>query len=138
MRRTHKSVYAKPETAAGFLERRWRDNVRDLRICHGPWKYSRRVTSDDPAQGWKIHVSATLLSASDVFSRARLILAKHDALFKVPARLKFLATLNSGLSQFSQVGKFITVYSRNDAEAVRLAHELHAATRGHEWAEGPL
>jgi hypothetical protein len=71
-----------------------------------------------------------VLSASDVFSRALPILAKHDALFKVPARLEFLAALNSGLGQFSQVGKFLTVYPRDDAEAVDLARQLHATTRG--------
>lgn len=130
MRPAHRRIYAKSETTAGFLKRRWRANIRDLQIRHGPWKYSRRLRPNDPAQGWKIHVSATLLSAGDVFSRARLILAKHDALFKVPARLKFLAALNSGLGQFSQVGKFMTVYPRNDAEAVDLACNLHAATRG--------
>ena len=65
-----------------------------------------------------------------MFACARPILAKHKLLFKVPARLEFLARLNSGLAQFSQIGKFVTVYPRNDAEAVRLALELHAATRG--------
>jgi hypothetical protein len=75
-------------------------------------------------------VSATLLSANDVFLRARPILAKHDAAFKVPDRLEFLAALNSGFSPFSQIGKFLTVYPRNDVEAVDLARKLHAATRG--------
>jgi hypothetical protein len=80
-------------------------------------------------QGWKIHVSATLLSANDVFSRARPILAEHDSAFKVPARLDLLAALNSGLRSFSQIGKFLTVYPRNEAEAVKLARKLHTATR---------
>ena len=83
---------------------------------------------EDAAQGWKIHVSATLLSANDVFSRARPILAEHDAAFKVPARLDLLAAFNSGLRSFSQVGKFLTVYPRTDAEAVKLARKLHTAT----------
>ena len=56
---------------------------------------------------------------------------RNTAPFSVHRRpLRFLTALNSGLDQFSQVGKFLTVYSRNDAEAVRLAHELHTATRG--------
>jgi hypothetical protein len=38
--------------------------------------------------------------------------------------------LNCGIPHFSQVGKFLTVYPRSDAEAVRLARELHRATRG--------
>lgn len=111
-------------------ERLWRDRIRSLRIRRHPWRYSRHLRCDDAPQGWKIHVAATVLSANDVFLRARPILAKHDAAFKVPDRLEFLAALNSGFSLFSQVGKFLTVYPRNDAEAVDLARELHAATRG--------
>lgn len=131
LRAFHKQIiYCESETIAGALERRWRAQTRDLRIRDGPWKYSRQLRPDDPAQGWKIHVAATLLSASDVFSRARPILAKLDVLFKVPARLEFLTALNAGLGQFSQIGKFLTVYPRNDAEAVDLARELHASTCG--------
>src|SRR5439155_18613094 len=99
-------------------------------IHYGPWKYSRRLSPGHPAQGWKIHVSGTVLSARNIFVRVRPLLAKYEAAFKAPARLEFLAALNSGLGQFSQIGKFITVYPRNEAEAVRLAQELHAATRG--------
>ena len=115
---------------AEALERAWRAGTRSLRIRYGPWKYSRHLRPDDPLQGWKIHVTATILSAGDVFSRVHPILTKYDTAFKVPARLEFLAALNSGLGNFSQIGKFITVYPVNETEAVRLAQELHAATRG--------
>ena len=52
-------------------------------------------SEDDPAQGWKLHVSATILSAVEVFVRAEPILRKNDALFKVPCRLELLKALNS-------------------------------------------
>jgi hypothetical protein len=39
-------------------------------------------------------------------------------------------SLNSGLPDFSQVGKFMTVYPQNELDAVGLALELHAATCG--------
>jgi hypothetical protein len=83
-------------------------------------------------------VSATLLSASEVFSRVHPILVRYDALFKVPARLEMLAQLNSGVSQFSQVGKFLTIYPRSLAETAGLAHELHLATRGLTGPEIPF
>ena len=114
---------------ARALERRWRSSIRHVRLQHGPWRYSRRLGRNDAAQGWKIHVSATVLSANDVFSRARPILAEYDAGFKIPGRLHFLAALNSGFRSFSQIGKFLTVYPRNDVEAVKLARKLHTATR---------
>lgn len=116
------------------LESRWRQIVKTIPVRHGPWRYSRTLRSNEPVQGWKIHLSATVCSASQVFAFASSILRKHDVLFKVPDRLEVLAALNSGFVGFSQIGKFLTAYSRSDAEAVALARELHAATRK---LEGP-
>jgi Protein kinase domain len=104
--------------------------MRKLPVTDGYWRYSRRPQPDDPRQGWKIHVSATILSAAEVFSRVKAILRKYDALFKIPARPELLASLNAGLPDFSQVGKFLTIYPRSTIEAKALARELHLATRG--------
>lgn len=41
-----------------------------------------------------------------------------------------LIQLNSGLPQYSQIGKFLTVYPRSTAEAVKLAAALHTETVG--------
>jgi hypothetical protein len=120
------------------LRDHWSELARKVPFRHGPWRYSRKFQADDPAQGWKIHLSATLRSASEVFRRATPILRQHDVLYKVPARLEFLATLNSGLGWFSQTGKFLTAYPRSDAEAVVLARELHAATRELEGPQVPF
>jgi len=59
-------------------------------------------------------------------------------LFKVPARLDLLEALNSGVGQFSQVGKFLTVYPSSTAEAIDLARVLHSATRGLRGPEIPF
>jgi hypothetical protein len=109
---------------------RWLARVKHLPLADGNWSYSRSVCGDDPAQGWKLHISATILSAAEVFSRAEPILRKNDALFKVPCRLELLRSLNSGLGDFSQIGKFLTVYPRSTDEALELARELHRVTRG--------
>ena len=109
---------------------RWQALARKLPFFDGQWRYSRRVRRDDPVQGWKLHISATIVSASEVFAAAEPILRKHEILFKVPDRLELLVSLNSGLSGFSQVGKFLTIYPRSTSEAVHLAGELHRATRG--------
>ncbi len=94
------------------------------------WRYARRIRSSDPAQGWKIHISATPLSAGAVFSRVHPLLARRGLLFKVPASLDLLVQLNAGIAAFSQIGKFLTIYPRSTVEAVDLAQQLHAATRG--------
>lgn len=107
-------------------------------VSDGRWCYSRRGRGDDPAQGWKLHVSATRLNAAGLYARVAPILLSRDVLFKVPARLEFLALLNAGIEQFSQVGKFLTAYPRTEGEAVTIARELHAATRGLRGPEIPF
>ena len=109
----------------------WLARIKHLPLSDGNWSYSRPACGDDPAQGWKLHVSATILSAAEVFSRAEPILRRNDTLFKVPCRLELLKSLNSGLTDFSQIGKFLTVYPRSTDEALELARELHRATQ---WA----
>jgi Protein kinase domain len=108
----------------------WLAQIRHLPLSDGNWSYSRPLRADDPRQGWKLHVSATILSAAEVFARAEPILRKNDAFFKVPCRLDLLRSLNSGLADFSQIGKFLTVYPRSTDEALELARDLHRATRG--------
>jgi hypothetical protein len=120
------------------LRKDWSEIARKVPLRHGAWRYSRRLQSGDPAQGWKIHLSATLRSAHEVFSRARPILRQYGVLYKVPARLESLVTLNSGLGRFSQIGKFLTAYPRSDVEAVALAGELHRATRKLEGPKVPF
>jgi Protein kinase domain len=110
--------------------RRWLARIRHLPLSDGNWSYSRPVRADDPRQGWKLHVSATILSAAEVFARVEPVLRKSDAFFKVPCRLDLLRSLNSGLADFSQIGKFLTVYPRSTDEALALARDLHRATRG--------
>lgn len=82
------------------------------------------------AQGWKLHISATIVSAPDVMRRALPILLEKGASFKVARNLGCLSDLNEGLAGLSQVGKFITVYPDDDAQAVRLAVALDQATAG--------
>src|SRR5687767_439340 len=114
---------------AGEPSRQWLASTRLLPLSDGDWSYSRRPREDDPAQGWKLHLSATILSAAEVFARAEPILRENDELFKAPSRLQLLRSLNSGLADFSQIGKFLTVYPRSTSDAVKLARKLHRATR---------
>ena len=89
------------------------------------WRYSRPLTNDDPEQGWKLHITATVLSANRILTRVAPLLRRRGVLFKAPVSLQELSNLNSGLYYgFSQVGKFITVYPRDPEEAVFLAGKL--------------
>ncbi|MCI0486600.1 MAG: hypothetical protein L0229_08365 [Blastocatellia bacterium] len=95
------------------------------------WRFSRASTADDPEQGWKLHISANLLTACEVMRRVAPFLQAGEVLFKAPRSLQDLSRINSGLHHgYSQVGKFITVYPRSDEEAVLLARRLHKLTFG--------
>jgi hypothetical protein len=94
------------------------------------WRYSRLSEAGDLNQGWKLHVSATILSANKVFISVAPYLKRRRVLFKAPRSLQELQKINSGLHYgYCQVGKFITVYPRSPEEAVRLARRLRYLTR---------
>jgi hypothetical protein len=88
-----------------------------------------------PQQGWKLHVSADPTSAEAVLRRALPVLLAEDASFKVVSSVPQLDMLNRGAGGLSQIGKFITVYPKDDAQVVRLAVALDEATRG---LRGPI
>jgi len=95
------------------------------------WRFSREMEADDPEQGWKLHVSATLLTANEVIERVAPYLRARNVLYKAPSSLDELDRINCGLlKSYSQVGKFITVYPRSDQETTLLARHLHKLTRG--------
>jgi hypothetical protein len=95
------------------------------------WRYSRAACAEDPEQGWKLHVSATVLTAVEVLKKIAPLLRRRRILFKAPGTLEALGRLNCGLIYgCSQIGKVITVYPRTTEEAVRLARLLHKSTHG--------
>lgn len=94
------------------------------------WIYVRYPGASTPQQGWKLHVSANVWSAEAVLRTTLPVLLADNASFKVASSRDALHALNSGNAGLSQVGKFITVYPQTDAQAVRLAASLHAATQG--------
>jgi len=94
------------------------------------WRISRGLSADDAEQGWKLHLSATVLTASRILERVAPLLHAEDVLFKAPRSLEELRKLNCGLYYgFSQVGKFITVYPKTAQQAATLAGRLDHLTR---------
>ena len=94
------------------------------------WRFSRKLKPDDAEQGWKIHISATILSANKILKKIAPFLHNLDILFKAPCSLLELKRINCGLFYgFSQIGKFITVYPNTSDIAILLAHELHNLTK---------
>ena len=114
------------------LNSRWRELSRHYLPYTNDdsiWRFSRDRDQNDPEQGWKLHVSATILSATEIFAAVSPYLQSKGAMFKAPVSLYELQKLNSGsLYGYSQIGKFITVYPRNSDEAVSFSRELHRLT----------
>src|SRR5581483_9096221 len=108
--------------------KRWQIEIRETSVMQ--WIYCQMEAITLPQQGWKLHISANVLSAERVLMRVLPVLLEETAAFKVAASLKMLNLLNQGRGGISQIGKFITVYPRDDDEAVRLAMLLDDATRG--------
>jgi len=96
----------------------------------GFWISVRPEGVRSPAQGWKLHVSAGLSSAQAVLEQVLHVLLADPTPFKVTRSAGELDLLNSGAAGMSQVGKFVTIYPTDDAQALRLAAALHDATVG--------
>ncbi|MFY9580599.1 MAG: lanthionine synthetase LanC family protein, partial [Gaiellaceae bacterium] len=89
------------------------------------------------AQGWKLHVSATQFSAVPVLDAALAVLLDEGARFKVVSSINLVTMLNAGHFGLSQIGKYLTVYPSDDAQAVRLATALDRVTSGHRGPRVP-
>ncbi len=82
------------------------------------------------SQGWKLHLSATPASAQTVLARSLPVLLEGRCAFKFASTIDQVELLNARHTSRGHSGKFITIYPHEDAEAVRLAEELHRATAG--------
>ncbi|WP_329519471.1 class IV lanthionine synthetase LanL [Spirillospora sp. NBC_01491] len=96
----------------------------------GLWCYVSPAGSVRHPQGWKLHVSATAASAEEVLARSLKVLLASGSGFKFACTLDYVKLLNARNTSRGHSGKFITIYPESDAEAVRLAAELHDATAG--------
>lgn len=95
------------------------------------WRLSHDMDSESPNQGWKIHIAATLLSATTILEKTAPFLKSQKVVFKAPKSLIEVGKLNSGVFYgYTQIGKFLTVYPEDDEEFVYLTKKLHALTLG--------
>jgi len=124
---------SKTQEKADFLSCRWDDLCEQylpIKFEDSVWRFNRDSKPQEPAQGWKLHISATILEACDLFERVAPFLTSVDVQFKAPKSLDELSKLNCGLQYgYHQVGKFITVYPSTGKQAVELARKLHDLTK---------
>jgi len=120
------------EASARKAEREWQRLCRiylPVRPRGSIWRFSRKRNRNDPSQGWKIHVSATVLSACHIFRLVAPYLKRRNILFKATKSLAELSKLNAGIFYgFSQVGKFVTIYPGSTESAIAIASDVHVLT----------
>ncbi|WP_189952399.1 class IV lanthionine synthetase LanL [Streptomyces roseolus] len=103
---------------------RWTTGSDDM------WCRVTPLNGEQRPQGWKLHVSATAASAPAVLLKSLEVLLPDSSGFKFARSLERVGALNSRATPRGSSGKFLTVYPRSDADAARLAAELHRATAG--------
>lgn len=117
---------------AELLRKRW-FGICKKHLPHQPensiWRFNRRSREEDPSQGWKLHVSATIFDACEMFEKIAPLLVSQNVQFKAPHSLDELHKINCGLYYgYWQVGKFVTIYPPTEQIAKDLAERIHELT----------
>ncbi|WP_331719124.1 class IV lanthionine synthetase LanL (plasmid) [Streptomyces sp. NBC_00289] len=81
-------------------------------------------------QGWKLHVSATPLSAPIILGRVSELLVRRGCAFKFAGNLQRVVEQVSVNYSRGGGGKFITVYPEDDEQFRQVASELDFAVNG--------
>jgi hypothetical protein len=117
---------------ASNLNKQWRElseRYLPFKEENSIWRFSRRTSQELPEQGWKLHVSATIVTACATLKRIAPYLATKDLQFKAPISLDEINKLNSGIHyDYSQIGKVFTVYPLTPSDAVETARRLYELT----------
>ena len=91
------------------------------------WRFFAPREATTPAQGWKIHVSASAAESAALLPVVGAVAHERQAAFKVPRGIDDVVFLNSGDAGVQQLGKIACVYPRDDAHARVLLDQLDAA-----------
>lgn len=105
------------------------------------------VRDDLPAQGWKIHVSATTGTARRVLAKTLAYCTHRRVDVKFLRSISTLGRRNSKYGDRGGSGKFITIYPADEAELQTILEDLDREIGGEpgpailsdlRWREGPL
>ena len=101
----------------------------------GFWFHTHpELAVDIPAQGWKVHVSATVSNAQAVLGKAAKVAFTNNVPFKFALDKNVLATMSSKRWARGGSGKFITMYPADLPSFKNLLEQLYAELRS---LEGP-
>lgn len=92
------------------------------------WIHVYNITSPMPIQGWKIHVSATHMSAVEILKSVVKVLIDEKLNFKVADTINTLKVMNDAHYPRAYSGKFITIYPSTEEQFVRVTDKIHRCT----------
>lgn len=113
----------------------------------GSWTFVRPPVAQLPAQGWKVHVSATPDGARHVLREVWDYCVTRDITFKFLANPIDLLLRNSKYADRAGSGKFVTIYPKDVEQLGNVLRGLGAALDGADgpyvlsdirWGRGPL
>ncbi|HEX8156032.1 MAG TPA: class III lanthionine synthetase LanKC [Solirubrobacteraceae bacterium] len=129
------------ELARGAVPEGWQ------RVLSGDWLFYWPQDPVLPAQGWKIHVSASIDNAAEVLAPIWEYCINRQIPFKFIRSVDLFFLRNVKYSPRSASGKFVTIYPADEAQLEVVLTELGAALAGQpgpyilsdlRWGAGPL
>ena len=114
---------------------------------NGEWASLTPRAAELPAQGWKVHVSASVADAEEILRRTRDYCVEHHLPFKFLTSPEVLVRRSSKYGERSSSGKFVTIYPADEHELENLLRDLGERLRGLHgpyilsdlrWEDGPL
>ncbi|WP_231869863.1 class III lanthionine synthetase LanKC N-terminal domain-containing protein [Paenibacillus riograndensis] len=101
-------------------------------ISEGLWL---QVGTSSRIQGWKIHLSTIPTNALQLFELILPFFQKSKLCFKIINSSENLFKLNEGFFGYTQIGKCITIYPKDDNEAKMISEDLAKITKGQKGPE---
>ncbi|MFB5251114.1 protein kinase [Bacillus mycoides] len=93
------------------------------------WSYYKAIDNSLPTSGFKVHLSASITNATTIIERCLPYLIHKGLNFKAVSNLRIFELQNRGIFWFSQIGKLVTIYPRNDQELNTCLEELNLLTK---------
>ncbi|SCC29760.1 Serine/threonine protein kinase [Chitinophaga costaii] len=88
------------------------------------------IVGDLPARGWVLHISVVTADAYELLAAVLPFLKEAGVAFAMPVEPLQVMNMCSGLYGNANIGKVISIYPVEDAQALALAEQLVAMTKG--------
>ena len=96
----------------------------------GIWVYCEPQEYSLPNQGWKIHISGTILTAVEILEKLVPVFIEEEVAFKFAADLMVTELINHKNWSRGSSGKFMTIYPRDEEHFRKVIERAYVDTTG--------